>query len=234
MSGNKIIETMGSITKVEKLETLERNILQNTLALEEVEPFPGYHGANLPSGYNPTAVYLIIKKKLSSINIIRTTQEIRKYFKHEFDGTAANICINNDVYNAIRLRNLENINILAELQKNYMYEGIKFLKKKSIKGDGIIELKKHFELEALGEGIYKDLEDPLMYYLRIPKHLSWQMFFEITTSIKHNLDNLNFDGALGSIYLKDIIDVVRIFAKDMELGDLSTIRQQYLDELRKY
>ena len=63
MSGNKIIETMGSIAKVEKLETLDSNILVNTLALEEVEPFPGYHGANLPTGYNPTAVYLIIKKK---------------------------------------------------------------------------------------------------------------------------------------------------------------------------
>ena len=234
MSGNKIIETMGSIAKVEKLETLNGNILENTLVLQEVEPFPGYHGANLPSGYNPTAVYLIIKKKHSSIKIIRITQEISKHFKHEFDGTAANICINNDVYNAIRLRNLEDIKILPELQKNYIYEGIRFLKKKSIKGDGIIELKKHFELEALDEGIYKDLEDPLMYYLRIPKHLSWQIFQEITTSIKHNLDNLNFDGALGSIYLKDIIDVIRIFAKDMELGDLSKIRQQYLDELRKY
>ena len=234
MSGIKMIETMGSIAKVEKLETLNSNILENTLVLEEVEPFPGYHGANLPSGYNPTAVYLIIKKKLPSIKIIRITQEIRKYFKHEFDGTAANICINNEVFSAIRLRNLEDIKILPELQKNYMYEGIKFVKKRKIKGDGIIELKKHFELEALGEGIYKDLEDPLMYYLRIPKHLSWQVFLEITTSIKHNLDNLNFDAALGSIYLKEIIDVVRIFAKDMELNDLSMIRQQYLEELRKY
>ncbi len=234
MSGNRIIETMGSIAKVEKLETLDSNILENTLVLEEVEPFPGYHGANLPSGYNPTAVYLIIKKKHSSIKIIRITQKIRKYFKHEFDGTSATICILNDVYNAIRIRNFGDIKILPELQKNYMYEGIKFLKKKSIKGDGIIELKKHFELEALGEGIYKDMEDPLMYYLRIPRHLSWQVFYEITTSIKHNLDNLNFDAALGSIYLKEVIDVVRIFAKDMELGDLSKIRQQYLDELRKY
>ncbi|KPL17551.1 MAG: hypothetical protein AMS23_05460 [Bacteroides sp. SM1_62] len=225
---------MGSIAKVEKLETLDSNILENTLVLEEVEPFPGYHGANLPSGYNPTAVYPIIKKKYSSIKIIRITQEIRKYFKHGFDGTAASICINNDVYNAIRLRNFGDLKILPELQRSYMYEGIKFLNKKSVKGDGVIELKKHFELEALGEGIYKDLEDPLMYYLRIPRHLSWQVFFEITTSIRHNLDNLNFDAALGSIYLKDIIDVVRIFAKDMELGDLSKIRQQYLDELRKY
>jgi hypothetical protein len=127
MSGNKIIETMGSIAKVEKLETLDSNILVNTLALEEVEPFPGYHGANLPTGYNPTAVYLIIKKKFSSIKIIRITQEIRRHIKHDFDGTAATVCINNDVYSAIRLRNLEDIKMLPELQKNYMYEGIKFL-----------------------------------------------------------------------------------------------------------
>ena len=234
MAANKIIETMGSIAKVEKLETLNSNILENTFVLEEVEPFPGYHGANLPSGYNPAAVYLIIKKKLSSIKILRITQDIRKYYKNDFDGTAAYVCINNDVFNGIRLRNLTNLEVLPELQKNYMHEGIKFMKKKSIKGEGVIDLKKHFELEILGDGIYKDLEDPLMYYLRIPRQLSWQMFLDITTSIKHNLDNLNFDGAVGAIYLKDIIDVVRIFAKDMGLEDLSMIRQQYLDELRKY
>jgi hypothetical protein len=58
MSGNKIIETMGSIAKVEKLETLDSNVLVNTLALEEVEPFPGYHGANFQSGYLPRDVCL--------------------------------------------------------------------------------------------------------------------------------------------------------------------------------
>jgi hypothetical protein len=234
MEANKIIQTMGSIAKVEKLETLENHILANTLVLVETEPFPGYHGANLPSGYNPSAVYLIIKKKISTTKIRRITQEIKKYFKHDFDGTAATICINNDVYSSIRLRYFKDIKMIPDLQKDYMYEGVKFEKKKAIKGDGIIELRKYFELEPLGEGIYKDLEDPHMFYLRIPKHLSWQMFTEITTSIKHNLDNLNFDGALGSIYLKDIIDVVRIFAKDMELGDLTEIHKQYHNELRKY
>ena len=234
MEAAKIIQTMGSIAKVEKLATLENNILANTLVLEETEPFPGYHGANLPSGYNPSAVYLVIRKKLPTIQIRRITQEIKKYFKHDFDGTAATICINNDVYSSIRLRYFKDLKMIPELQRDYMYEGVKFEKKRTIKGDGIIELRKHFELDSLGEGVYKDLEDPHMFYLRIPKHLSWQMFMEITTSIKHNLDNLNFDGALGSIYLKDIIDVVRIFAKDMELADLTEIRQQYLNELRKY
>jgi hypothetical protein len=230
----RIIETMGSITKVEKLETLESNFLENTLVLEEVESYPGYHGANLPSGYNPTAVYLLLKEKLPAIDIIRITQKIRKHFKSEFDGTAAKIHINNDAFDAIRIRNLEDIKILPELQRTYLYEGIKFPKKKRIKGDGIIELTKQFELEALGEDIYKDLKDALMYYFKIPGQLNWQLFVEITISIRHNLDNLNFDAALGTLYLKEIIDVVRIFAKDMGLDDLSMIRRHYLEELRKY
>ncbi|MFC2080620.1 hypothetical protein ACFLR8_00235 [Bacteroidota bacterium] len=231
---NRIVETMGSIAKVEKLETLNSNILENTLVLEEIEPFPGYHGANLPTGYNPTAVYLVLKKKVSTVKIMRITQNIHKYFKPGFDATAAQVCINNDVFNCIRLRNLESHAIIPELQKNFMHEGLKFMKKKKISGEGVIEVKKHFELEKIDEGIYKDLEDPLMYYLQIPNHLNWSVFLEITTSIRQNLDNLSFDGALGAIYMQEITEVVRIFVKDVEVSDLQQIRQRYLEELRKY
>jgi len=234
MATSRIIETMGSISKVEKLETLSNNILENTLVLEEIEPFPGYHGANLPTGYNPTAVYLVLKKKHSTVKILRITQAIRKYFKDEFDGAAAQICINNDIFPCIRLRNLKNYSIIPELQKSYLYEGLKFMKKRKISGEGVIELKKHFELEKLDNHIYKDLLDPLMYYVEIPRHLSWKMFLEITTTIKHNIDKVNFDAAIGAIYLKDIIEVVRIFAKDMNKDDLRVIREKYIEELRKY
>ncbi len=231
---NRIIETMGTIAKVEKLETLENNIFENTLVLEETEPFPGYHGANLPTGYNPTAIYPVLKKKVSTIRIMRITQHIRKYFKSGFDATAAEISINNDVLTCIRLRNLDSYTIIPELQKHYMHEGLAFMKKKKIQGDGVIEIKKHFELEKLDEGIFKDLEDPLMYYLEIPAHLNWSLFFEITTSIKHNIDDLSFDAALGSIYMKEIAEVVRIFARDVKLEDLHNIREKYIEELRKY
>lgn len=231
---NRIIETMGSIAKVEKLETLNNNILENTLVLEEIEPFPGYHGANLPTGYNPTAVYLVLRKKVPMVRIMRITQNIHKYFKPGFDGTVAHISINNDIFHCIRLRNLDSYATIPELQKDYMHEGLKFLKKRKIHGDGIIEVNKHFELEKLEEGIYKDLEDPLMYYLQIPNHLKWSVFREITTSIKHNIDDLSFDAALGAIYMKEIIEVVRIFARDMGVPDLQKIRQRYVEELRKY
>jgi len=234
MSQNRIIETMGSIAKVEKLETLSSNILENTLVLDEIEPFPGYHGANLPTGYNPHTVYIILKKKLSTVRIMRLTQDIRKYFKHDFDGTAASVCINNDVFDCIRVRNLENYSYIPELQKNYLHEGVKFMKKREIKGDGIIEIRKHFELEELEPGIFKDLEDSHMHYIEISRHLNWPMFLEITTSIKHNIDNLHFDAALGAIYLKEIIDMVRIFTKDLSLDELRTIKNMYSEELKKY
>ena len=129
---NRIIETMGSIAKVEKLETLNSNILENTLVLEEIEPFPGYHGANLPSGYNPVAVYLVLKKKISTVKLMRITQQIRKYYKPGFDGTPAEICINNDVFSCIRLRNLNSYDNIPELQNHYMHEGLRFMKKKKM------------------------------------------------------------------------------------------------------
>ena len=234
MSTTRIIETMGSISKVEKLETLDSNILENTLVLEEIEPFPGYHGANLPTGYNPCAVYLVNKKKHSPVKILRMTQEIRKSVKFELDGTSAEICINNDVFSCIRLRNLPEYSIIPELQKNYMHEGLKFRKKKKISGEAIIELNKHFELERMDEGIYKDMLDPLMYYIEVPRHLTRRLFLEITATIRHNIDNLNFDAAVGAIYLKDIIEVVRIFAKDVSREDLKVIQEKYIDEIRKY
>lgn len=230
----RIIETMGSIAKVEKLETLSANILENTLVLKEIEPFPGYHGANFPSGYNPTAVYLVLKKKVSTVKIMRLTRDIQKFLKHNFKGTAAEISINNDVFNCIRLRNFDNYAILPDLQKAYLHEGLKFMKTRKISGDGVIEIKKHFQLEQLEDDIYKDLEDPFMYYLNIPKHLNWSLFREITTSIKHNLDDLSFDAALGAIYMKEITEVVRIFARDFKAEDLRKIRDRYLEELRKY
>lgn len=234
MAGNRIIETMGSITKVEKLETLNNNILENTLVLDEVEPFPGYHGVNLPTGYNPNTVYLILKNEMSTVNIFRLNNHIRKYFKHSFDGTAASVCISNYILPCIRIRNLKNYSIIPDLQRSYISEGVTFMKKKKISGEGIIEIKKHFELEEFEDGIFKDNDDPLMFYIRIPQQISWHLFVEINASIRHNIDRLNYDAALGVIYLKEIYDVVRIFARDMTLDELRTIKGMYAEELKKY
>jgi len=67
MAEKVIIETFGSITKVEQPHTLESNILDNTFVLEASKPFPGYHGENLPS--EPILHYIFNSKlRRASLN----------------------------------------------------------------------------------------------------------------------------------------------------------------------
>jgi hypothetical protein len=44
----KEIESIGVLLKEETLQTVEHYVLENTLVLESIEPFPGYHGQNMP------------------------------------------------------------------------------------------------------------------------------------------------------------------------------------------
>jgi hypothetical protein len=46
------------------------------------------------------------------------------------------------------------------------------------------------------------------------------------------MENRNFDAALGWIYLKEMIDFVRIYAKT-DTERLKSIREKYLDEIHR-
>ncbi len=233
MEVKTIIQTMGSIAKVEDLKVLHTNILPNTMVMEESEPFPGYHGANLPTGKEPFWLFFLTQKPYSLERIIRTTQSIKKYFKLDFDATAGNICMYNDRFGCIRIRNLGRYELISELQACYRDEGIKLLKKKKIKGQAIIQIKKYFELEMLKEGLYKDLEDKNMFYLVISENLTWKHFKKITEHIKRNHPEWHFDAALGSVFFKEILDVVRIYSSDIDPDQLKMLRETYEKEIRK-
>ncbi|NJM14560.1 MAG: hypothetical protein HC896_03515 [Bacteroidales bacterium] len=53
------IVTIGNLAKEETLSTIDHKIVQNTLVLESEAPFPGYHGANLPSETKPGMIFLL-------------------------------------------------------------------------------------------------------------------------------------------------------------------------------
>ncbi len=228
-----IIETLGAIAKVENLLTIENNIIQNSFVLENVEPFPGYHGKNLPVDSRPQYLYLVTARKYSTERIIRISQRIRAAFKEEFDASAGKICINNDTLPCIRIRGIQKFEHVAELQNYYFEEGVKFARAKKLQGSGIIQVKKHFVLEKLNEHVYHDLEEPMMYYLKVPFQLKWSIFKNITLNIKNNVVNNNFDAALGAIYLREAIDVVRIFTQDFSLETLNELREKYIEEYKK-
>lgn len=234
MEENRVIETFGSITKVEQLHTLESKIIENTFVLETHEPFPGYHGENLPSDPIPHHIFLVTKKEYSGETILRVSQKIKHYFNHSFGAIQGELHIFNTKLNCIRLKDLSGFELIPELQSCYQSEGIEFMRKRRYNKPGLIRVNKYFELKEITAGIYKDLIDLRMFYLEIPVQLTWKLFEQITFSIKNNLDNRNFDAALGILYRQDLVDVVRIFEKDCSLDRLHSLKERYLAEIQRY
>jgi hypothetical protein len=229
------IQTIGGVAKEETLHTLSSQIMPNTFVLENDEPYPNYHGNNLPGGTKPFSVFLMTKKKNSVEKVFRLSQKIRKYFKHPFDAVPGIICLNNETIPCIRLRGLDNYQYIENLQKSFFSEGIMFHKKREVNALAVITLKKIFDIEPIEQFIFKDNDEPSTFYIEISQQLSWEQFRQLTFNVRNNIDKdkVNFDAALAAIYTKDVMDVVRVYAKDIEIESLRLIRQVYEEELLK-
>jgi hypothetical protein len=228
------IETFGLLTKEESLITVRHNIVPNTLVLESLKPFPGYHGENLPSDTNPEAVYFITSKRYSTDIILRTSKKIQKYIHYALDAIPGEIAVHNEKYHCIRIRNLESYETLPDLQRCFIDEGISFMKSSNIDASCLISLQKPFIIKKLVDKIFRDLENENTYYLEIPREISWSLFKKITSVIINNIDNSNFDAAKAYIYYKGITDFIRIYTRNPSLQRLEDILERYNTEIKKY
>ena len=227
------IITLGSIFKQEIVKTLEVNIQPNTLVMELMEPFPGYHGKNLPSDPVPRSIFIATSRLYSDEEILRISEKIRTTGKTCFSATPAVVTVYKEDYPTIRLWGLESYDFIPELQESFKNEGIEFRKKKTIKDVALLNIKKAFHIQEIGEGIYIDIGTPKMFYLKIP-YISWNLFEDITKHIKNNIVNNNFDAALGMFYMHKMVDVVRLFGKEMEISELKMLRDKYIKEIEKF
>jgi len=229
-----IIETMGYIKKEANLSTVENNIIPNTLVLESLHLYPGYHGKNLPEQSVPRSLFLIVNKDYSFEEIARIIKKIKREFQFDFDASQGNIYFKTTSYSCIRIKYLKSFTFLPELQGLFKEQGIKFAKQKNIDSLGLIVINKHFYISELEEGMYKDLEEDSKFYIELPEELSWDTFKEFTISIKNNIDNSDFDAAQGILYRKKgIVEVVRLYICEGEYEKVKHIRQMYIDQIEK-
>jgi len=219
------LETFGSIVKEEQLQTVNEGIIPNTLVLENKDPFPGYYGAE-PSDKVPDSFFLVMTQKESTEKILRLTHIIRGISKIDFEGSPGRLCIYNDTYQVIRIRALCDFTKLAEIQHHYRDNAIQFMKKRKIDAPGIIQVKKIFKVTEIDDNILKDA-DRDMYYLKINKQLTWSHFRSITFQVKNNLPSSSFDAGLAIIYGSEVLDLVRIYAKNISLDYLKEIHHKY-------
>jgi hypothetical protein len=225
------LETFGSLIKEENLKTVDDGIIPNTLVLENKDPFPGYYGA-VPHDKVPDSFFLVMTKKESTEKILRLTDIIRKNSTINFEGSPGKICIYNDTYYSIRIRGLSDFTNLEEIQNYYRDSGIQYMKKRKLDSPAVIQIKKIFEVLDFEDKILKDAVRD-MYYLIIDKQLTFSHFRTVTGQVKNNLTNTSFDAALAVIYGSEVLDLIRIYAKDLDIDYLKEIHQKYNEFLSK-
>lgn len=223
------LETFGSLIKEENLRTVSDGIIRNTLVLENKDPFPGYYGA-VPTDKVPDSFFLVMPHKESTEKILRLTHIIRKNSSIDFEGSPAKICVFNDTYYGIRIRGLDSFNKLEEIQEYYRDNGIQYMKTKKIDAPAIIQIKKIFEVTGHSDKILKDTVRD-MYYLIIDEQLTWSHFRTLTGKVKNNLKNATFDAALAVIYGSEVLDLIRIYSKDLTKEHLNEIHEKYIEFL---
>jgi hypothetical protein len=229
----KVFETVGSVVKEEILKSVDHYILKNSFVLENLEPYPGYHGMNLPIDKSPDTFFLITENEYSMEKIFRISYIIRNSMNIYFDACPAKICIGNDLYHSIRVRDLNRYEPVEEIQKRFLDYDIKFHKFKEVESVALIELRKIFNIEELNDHIFKDVSGQL-YYLQINEQLKWSSFKDLTQWVKNNMVNNNFDAALAVVYAKDVYDFIRIFENDITIEKLEIIRNKYLEGIKNY
>ncbi len=231
MLTDDIIKAPGKIIKEEDLVNVKHNIMHNTLVLESSHPFPGYHGKNLPEPPMPNNIYLVTETKYEGEDILRTAKKIKHSLPAKCDLSFGHACLNKKAYHFIRARGLDCFGSIPRLQAALAEEGIKFRRMKTLCGKALIKLRKYFPLKKIDENIFQDIDNPYLYYFEIPEKPPWEFFKKITIYIRSNLDKYSFDAALAIIYMEDITDMVRIYARDIDHEQLEFVRSKYLYEL---
>jgi hypothetical protein len=229
----KHLHGLGFALKLEELSTVKDNVLPNTLVLENSDPFPGYHGNSMHMDTKPRHLFLVLDRKYPGDEIIRKACEIRNDFNHSFDASFGETTIQGEPMHFIRIRGLKSFTQLSSLQHRFADKGFSFSKIQTIHSQAIIKVYKYFRLEEIADGIFRDEDESMMFYLKIKTKPDWQAFEKVTLFIKQNVDIYNFDAALAILYGNRITDLIRIYAKDPDINQLKELRDKYLQQLEK-
>lgn len=228
-------EVSGYILKVEKLTSIRHHILEGTLVFESSQPYPGYFGENLPDTEKPRSIFLVLKEKSTPEQTGRWIRSVKKPEQHACQANYAELIITYDHYYCIRIKGLDCFANIGRIQKSLQHEEVKFGKYSDIDQDGLIKVYKTFLVTEDGHHIYHDLSDPDTFYFPIPVHLNWNDFLKITQQVKNNIDNRNFDAALGILFrYEGLEDIVRIYNPAFTEKRTLLICALYLEAIRHY
>jgi hypothetical protein len=236
MENNEIIETIGSITKMENLCSLEQDVLKNTLVLKNIDPFPGYQTKNYNLGISkkPGSIFIILRYRYAPEKINRINKDLADSRITACYPSFGEIITRDAILPCIRIKGLDAYESIPVVQNFFKRNDLKLMDYRKLEGTARIKIFKTFRLIEIGDGLYRDLSEGEKIYIRIPFALNWKRFDYITKKIRFSIKDQNFDAALGNIYrFCGPEDVIRIYDQNKKLERALELKKLYLKEIKR-
>jgi len=235
MEPNEVIETIGSITKMEKLRSLERDVLNNTLVLRNIDPFPGYQTNNDPVGNDskPGSIFIVLKYRYAPEKINRINKNLAASRITSCYPSFGEIITRESILPCIRIKGLDSFSTIPVIQNFFKRNDLQLMDYRKINDNARIKIFKTFRLIEIAKGLYRDLNEGEKIYIRIPGSINWKRFDYITKKIKISAKDLNFDAALGIIYrFCGPEDVIRVYDRKKTLERALELKKLYLKSIK--
>ncbi len=236
MEQKEVIETIGSITKMENLCALEQDIVENSLVLKTVDPFPGYKtiNKNISISDKPGSIFITLRYRYAPEKINRINKDLGVSRIVECYPSFGEIITRDSILPCIRIKGIGSYRMIQVIQNFFKNNDLQLMAFRKFEGTARIKIFKTFKLNEIGEGLYRDLNEEEKIYIRIPHAINWKRFDYISKKIKFNLKNRNFDGALGLIYrFCGPEDVIRIYDQDKSLQRALQLKKLFIKEIRR-
>jgi len=229
----KVRELIGKVTLQENVNPVNTNKIANTFVIHIPDPLASYYNS-FSEIQGPNSIVFVTKNAVSFERILRATKNINKKYKLELEGAKCEVNMGSRKHSGIRVKGIENHHDIEKIQLAYRDEGFEFAKNERIseKTDALIRVNRFFELFTLEEGIYQSQENKDLYYITIPKNITWEVFRQMTFDIKNNVSVTNYDIIKGMFYENEgITDMLRLIKKNITLDMVKEIQKKYLEKL---
>ena len=227
------LEYIGKIIKQENIDTVDENKLPRSFVINVPNPHNSYY-SRFTDVEKPDSIIFVTKTPNSFEKILRVTNKINEKHDLKIDGAKCEIKIGSRKLNGIRVKGINRYPEIATIQQYYGEEGYEFAKSEKFKDtDSLIRINRFFNVDKLAEGIFKSNIEDDVYYVVIPKYMTWDEFRTITFEIKNNIPDKNYDIAKGVVYIHGgVKEVLRIVKPKYTLESLQLIQQKYIEKLQ--
>ena len=225
-------ELIGKIIIQEKIDTIDENKLPNTFVINVPDPYKNYYG-RFTEIVKPVSIIFVTKTPNSFEKILRVTRKINEKYHLDLDGAKCEVTMNSRKLDGIRVKGINRFHEIGQIQQYYKDEGYDFAKSEKFKStEVLIRINRFFNVDEVEKGIYHSHDENEVYYIEVPRYMTWDEFKKLTQEIKHNIADANYDIAKGIFYVNHgITEILRVVKPKASLELLKTIQKKYIEKL---